>query len=182
MKFDSNVAVFDNKLNRVFEAEYDAWGKQTVIKNEIGFNHGYTGHEMLFRSDLIHMDGRVYDPTIGRFLSPDNYVQLPENSQSFNRYSYCINNPLKYTDPSGESFLAALAINVGVSMFCAVAEGQNIWKAAAFGALGSGMSYGIGGLFGHAAGLLYLGSDYMTYKYTSKDIREHLNLKYSVNW
>ena len=71
MKFDSNVAVFDNKLNRVFEAEYDAWGKQTVIKNEIGFDHGFTGHEMLPGFDLIHMDGRVYDPTIGRFLSPD---------------------------------------------------------------------------------------------------------------
>ena len=79
-------------------------------------------------------------------------MQLPEDSQSFNRYSYCINNPLKYTDPSGESFLAALAINVGVSMFSAAAEGQGIWKAAAFGALGSSMSYGIGGLFGHAAG------------------------------
>ena len=71
MKFDSNVAVFDNKLNRVFEAEYDAWGKQTVIKDEICFNHGFTGHEMLPGVDLIHMDGRVYDPTIGRFLSPD---------------------------------------------------------------------------------------------------------------
>lgn len=47
------------------------------------------------------MDGRVYDPALGRFLSPDNYVQLPENSQSFNRYSYCFNNPLKFTDPDG---------------------------------------------------------------------------------
>ena len=100
----SIIAVYDKSQHKVFEASYDAWGKQTVTLDEIDLHHGYTGHEMLFRSGLIHMDGRVYDPAIGRFLSPDNYVQLPENSQSFNRYSYCINNPLKYTDPSGQIF------------------------------------------------------------------------------
>ena len=50
------------------------------------------------------MNGRLYDPILGRFLSPDNYVQMPDFSQSFNRYSYCLNNPLKYTDPDGEWF------------------------------------------------------------------------------
>ena len=48
-----------------------------------------------------HMNGRVYDPALGRFLSPDPFVQDPDNSQSFNRYSYTQNNPLSYTDPSG---------------------------------------------------------------------------------
>jgi hypothetical protein len=47
------------------------------------------------------MNGRMYDPLIGRFLSPDSYVQAPESAQGFNRYAYCMNNPLKYTDPSG---------------------------------------------------------------------------------
>jgi len=47
------------------------------------------------------MNGRVYDPWLGRFLSPDPFVQSPGNSQSYNRYSYCLNNPLKYIDPSG---------------------------------------------------------------------------------
>jgi hypothetical protein len=47
------------------------------------------------------MDGRVYDPSVGRFLSPDNEIQAPDNSQSYNRYAYCMNNPLKYTDPTG---------------------------------------------------------------------------------
>ena len=46
----------------------------------------------------------MYDPILGRFLSPDNYVQMPNFSQSFNRYSYCLNNPLKFNDPSGEIF------------------------------------------------------------------------------
>ena len=51
-----------------------------------------------------NMNGRLYDPVIGRFFSPDNIVQLPEFSQSFNRYSYCLNNPLKCTDPSGQTW------------------------------------------------------------------------------
>jgi hypothetical protein len=50
---------------------------------------------------FIHMNGRVYDPQIGRFLSADPHIQDPYNTQSYNRYSYVMNNPLKYTDPSG---------------------------------------------------------------------------------
>ena len=50
------------------------------------------------------MNGRLYDPLLGRFLSPDNNVQLPDFSQNFNRYSYALNNPLVYTDPSGDLF------------------------------------------------------------------------------
>jgi hypothetical protein len=48
------------------------------------------------------MNARLYDPVLGRFLAPDPYVQMPDFSQNFNRYSYVWNNPLKYTDPSGE--------------------------------------------------------------------------------
>jgi RHS repeat-associated protein len=51
---------------------------------------------------LINMNGREYDPVVARFLSPDPYVQAADYSQSFNRYSYVLNNPLKYTDPDGE--------------------------------------------------------------------------------
>ena len=51
------------------------------------------------------MNGRMYDPLLGRFLSPDPFVQMPDFSQNFNRYSYCLNNPLRYTDPSGEIFV-----------------------------------------------------------------------------
>jgi len=62
---------------------------------------GYTDHEMLDRTGLIHMNGRVYDPEIGRFLSPDPIVQAPGYSQSWNRYAYVMNSPMSYTDPSG---------------------------------------------------------------------------------
>ena len=70
---------------------------------------------MLNEFDIINMNrrslsrsgesnGRLYAPVLGRFFSPDNYVQLPDNSQSFNRYSYCLNNPLKYTDADEQWF------------------------------------------------------------------------------
>ena len=115
------VKIVDNSGTSVFEASYDAWGQQIVLKNDIGFHRGYTGHEMMPEFGLINMNGRLYDPLLARFLSPDNYVQLPDFSQSFNRYSYCLNNPLKYTDPSGELFgfddilvIAAMAYMGGV--------------------------------------------------------------------
>ena len=62
---------------------------------------GYTGHEHLERTGLIHMNGRVYDPAIGRFLSPDPVVADASFSQGWNAYSYALNSPLSYSDPSG---------------------------------------------------------------------------------
>jgi RHS repeat-associated protein len=62
---------------------------------------GFSDHEHLDNIGLVHMNGRVYDPVLGRFLSPDPVVQDPYDSQLLNRYSYVRNNPLRYTDPSG---------------------------------------------------------------------------------
>ena len=101
----SIVAVYDEHQKMAFGAEYDVWGKQKVYLNDINLCYGYTGHEMLPCFDLIDMGARLYDPNLGRFISCDNYVQAPDNSQNFNRYSYCLNNPLKYTDPSGNFFI-----------------------------------------------------------------------------
>jgi RHS repeat-associated protein len=56
----------------------------------------------------INMNARLYDPVIGRFFSPDKFVQIPDFTQSYNRYSYCLNNPLHYTDPSGNSFIESV--------------------------------------------------------------------------
>ena len=63
------------------------------------------------------MNGRMYDPILGRFLSPDPYVQAPDMSQNFNRYSYCLNNPLIYTDPSGEFIFTLLATVIPGAQF-----------------------------------------------------------------
>ncbi|MCP5155878.1 MAG: VCBS repeat-containing protein [Ectothiorhodospiraceae bacterium] len=79
------------------------WGdaKAPIVGNETP--RGFTGHEHLDALGLVHMNGRVYDPRLGRFLSPDPFVQFPENLQGLNRYAYALNNPLAYTDPSGYS-------------------------------------------------------------------------------
>ncbi|WP_281645170.1 RHS repeat-associated core domain-containing protein [Parendozoicomonas sp. Alg238-R29] len=71
-----------------------------IVKSDTT-TRGFTGHEMLDDVGLIHMNGRVFDPTLGRFLEADIVVQFPEFSQSFNRYSYVLNGPLSAVDPSG---------------------------------------------------------------------------------
>ena len=99
---DQNGAVEEN-------LSFDAWGKRrntdwraSTLDLVSNFTRrGFTGHEHLEEVGLIHMNGRVYDPTLGRFLSPDPFVQAPTNGQSLNRYSYVFNNPLSFTDPSG---------------------------------------------------------------------------------
>ena len=146
----SILSVFDPKGNNVFKAEYDAWGMQTVSTNTIGLRRGYTGHEMLPEFGIINMNGRLYDPVLGRFFSPDPYVQFAGSPQSYNRYSYCLNNPLKYTDPSGQSiagFVAFGLFNLATSMMRASFNHENIWKAGAMSLLSSAVSYGIGELF-----------------------------------
>jgi len=62
---------------------------------------GFTDHEHLDNLGLVHMNGRVYDPALGRFLSPDPLVQASYDTQGLNRYAYVRNNPLRYVDPSG---------------------------------------------------------------------------------
>ena len=80
---------------------FDAWGGGTPSYT---LRRGWCGHEHLTEFGLINMNARLYDPVLGRFLSPDPYVQAPDLPGNFNRYSYCLNNPLKYTDESGEIF------------------------------------------------------------------------------
>lgn len=107
---------------------YDAWGRPrdcwtwdyssgyfSYVGAATGLTlRGYTMHEHLEMFSLINMNGRLYDPVLGRMLSPDNYVQSPDNTQSFNRYSYCVNNPMKYTDPSGQWFGGDDAVVAGI--------------------------------------------------------------------
>jgi RHS repeat-associated protein len=144
----SIVKLTDNNGNPVFQASYDAWGLQTLSEsNTFTFHRGYTGHEHLPEFGLINMNGRMYHPVLGRFLSPDPFVQAPEYSQNFNRYSYCLNNPLVYTDPSGEWIhLLAGALIGGISNWAT--NGANFtWEGLGYfgvGALTGALSAGVG--------------------------------------
>ncbi|AWF81252.1 hypothetical protein BTJ40_10720 [Microbulbifer sp. A4B17] len=85
-----------------WSTDLDQQGLQELLAVQgLTTKRGYTGHEHLDRTGLIHMNGRIYDPTLGRFLSPDPIVKAPTYSQNWNRYSYVFNNPLSFTDPSG---------------------------------------------------------------------------------
>ena len=106
----THIATTDGTL--IAEYSYDAWGNmrnpstwtlyQEGSEPTLILGRGYTGHEHLQDCGLINMNARLYDPQVGRFLSPDPYIQAPDFTQSYNRYSYALNNPLKYTDKSGE--------------------------------------------------------------------------------
>ena len=103
---------------------FDAWGKRRDVSwtaylagvpalwQTALTTRGYTGHEQLDEVGLIHMNGRVYDPQLGRFLSADPFVQDASNLQALNPYSYVQNNPLSFTDPTGH-FLSGLFKAIG---------------------------------------------------------------------
>lgn len=107
------------------ERSFDAWGRYrnpsswvpytSITMPTFMFDRGYTGHEHLNDFNIINMNGRLYDPLIGRMFSVDPYVSDNTNSQAHNKYSYVNNNPLKYADPSGYFAVEAI-IFVGAAV------------------------------------------------------------------
>lgn len=120
--YQSTILGITNEAGNIVEKRlFDAWG--TLLKAQDGagnnligltvLDRGYTGHEHLQSVGLIHMNGRLYDPKLHRFLQPDNFIQDPYNSQNYNRYGYVMNNPTKYTDFSGEEACNCVVTNGG---------------------------------------------------------------------
>lgn len=108
----SVAAVTDGAGSVMERLAYEPFGKRRQINgahDQVGAidavttKRGFTGHEHLDEVDYIHMNGRIYDPDIARFLSPDPTVPYFHHLQSFNRYSYTRNNPLNRVDPNGFS-------------------------------------------------------------------------------
>ena len=160
--------ITDTKRNLLQELSFDSWGtrrdpetwrvfKETPLAPI--YDRGFTGHEHLYSFGLINMNGRVYDPTVSRMLSPDNYVQSPDFSQSFNRYSYCLNNPHIYTDPTGEIVwfvpIVYAAVNVTADLIANDFK-MNIGEIAVSAASGA-----IGGLIG-GAGITTVGGVFLS--------------------
>ena len=146
----------------------------TGVPASFTFSRGFTGHvkqpfglrisanqlrmlipqrnecgKMLDAFGLINMNGRMYDPVLGRMLSPDNYVSLPEHTQGYNRYTYALNNPLIITDPSGDNPVLLFIAFAGVLNGAMSAQnGDGFLQGFAIGTATAALSYGVGAIIG----------------------------------
>jgi RHS repeat-associated protein len=113
----SILAISDDTGNKLEQRHFDAWGnfthlqmgngaiitdKNIIDNTSLLIERGYTGHEHFAEVGIIHMNGRLYDPLLRRFLNADENIQDPYNTQNYNKYGYVMNNPLMFNDPSGE--------------------------------------------------------------------------------
>lgn len=165
----SSILAITNATGTVVEKRlFDPWGNVLAVQNGSGvalakmtfFNRGYTGHEHLQRVGLINMNARLYDAKLHRFLQPDSILQDPSNTQNYNKYGCCVNNPLRYTDPSGNEFvilgsMLLAAIVTGTAISVAVYIGTSLYfgtpitaggiiGAAVIGAISGAITCGIG--------------------------------------
>ncbi|OPB88533.1 RHS repeat-associated core domain-containing protein [Elizabethkingia ursingii] len=164
------LAISDEGGNLVEEAHFDAWGLCTkwrkpgglsdLAEGERLLNRGYTSHEHFEEISIIHMNGRLYDPLLRRFLNADPYIQAPDNTQNYNKYAYVLNNPLLYADPTGEFIWIIVGAIVGAFLTGAAANGsfnplkwdwKNTWDKIALGAVFGAISGGVGALAGSSA-------------------------------
>lgn len=153
------------------EMSYDAWGRlrnpNTLVaylpemEPELLLGRGYTGHEHLTMFGLVNMNARLYDPAVGRFLSPDPYVQVPDFTQSYNRFSYAMNNPLMYVDADGENPLLVLGLVIGAYIGGVATNRGELnpfrWN---YSSITTYLGLGFGALVGYygAYGIVYPGS------------------------
>ncbi len=172
--------VVNTSKTLVAEYSYDAWGRMRNPTNWTNYapgtepslfvaGRGFTGHEHMPWFNSINMNGRIYDPLIGQFLSPDNYVQSPDFTQNFNRYTYCLNNPLKFADSSGETYKAYMDEIYG--------EGNYWHRGKAPGTWGGG-----GGSFGGGSGGSGGSGSYGSGVITVNDINSLWDSKYGGYW
>jgi RHS repeat-associated protein len=171
----SNSVITDANGNEVTRLVYLPFGELSR-PNSSGTDtvtSKFTGQEFDEETGLYYYGARYYDPMIGRFLSPDTTIPDPGNPQSFNRYSYALNNPIRYTDPTGQfnvpSFFAGLGLAVAGAAACFVPGGQPLGAfliaggvatmgIAASSPAGTGVYVMAGGSFGGSSGGGGLGS------------------------
>jgi len=146
----SITAVTDGTGAVITRYRYDPWGKQVLVSgSNTGIDatrQGHTGHEML-DGGLTHMNGRLYDPTLARFVSADPVIQAPYNLQNLNRYSYVLNNPLYYTDPTGFSWWTDIRdgfLRPVVAIVAAAWIGPMVFNAVLPSAVGAAGATGMG--------------------------------------
>ena len=93
----------DQNGNQIQNYGYSAFGQSRYTQSSTVFkvSRRYTGQVLDDATGLYYYNARYYDPQLGRFTQPDSVIQDFFNPQSYNRYSYCVNNPLRFTDPTG---------------------------------------------------------------------------------
>ena len=148
------------------ELSYDAWGRLRNPSTQVAYTpgsdpvlfigRGYTGHEHMPWFGLVNMNARLYDAALGRFLSSDPYIQAPNFTQNFNRYSYCLNNPLVYVDQDGEFIHLIIGAAIG-GVFNVVTNWKsidNFWEGLASFGVGatSGALYAVNPVLGSTVG------------------------------
>jgi RHS repeat-associated protein len=110
----SILTLTDPSASIVAQQSFDAWGNyrnptdgtnNSLPAVPFWLYRGFTGHEHLPEFQLINMNGRMYDPLISSMLNADPDIQDTKNTQNYNRYSYALNNPLKYTDLTGDDWV-----------------------------------------------------------------------------
>lgn len=161
--------VDNSNLDIVADKSYDAWGRERnainwsylpVTHNSTGWDRGFTGHEHIPEFGLINMNGRLYDPVLGRMISPDPYIMGADNTQGYNRYTYALNNPMSYNDPSGEWVQYVIGAIIGGFSGWKIADaaGYTGWKkfgytvaGAAVGAISGGLGAAVSSAGGVAA-------------------------------
>jgi RHS repeat-associated protein len=171
-----SISAITNELSAVTERlAYDLWGKRRFINTTPGAtdkldaivglrtDRGFTEHEHLDEMGVVHMNGRINDPLIGRFMSADPFIQALENLQSYNRYAYVMNNPLTLTDPSGYFSLRKVfraVVVIAVAYYTGQWIGEALISSATSGFIAgtSGLSTGLVTLGGQAGVLTGLGS------------------------
>lgn len=182
----SILAISDEAGNKVEQRHFDAWGNFTHLQigngaiitdkdvilslsKDLILDRGYTSHEHFEEVGIIHMNGRLYDPLLRRFLNADENIQEPTNTQNYNKYGYVMNNPLMFNDPNGEFFqflglgiLFWKAVIIGAYigftsyMITAAITNQGVslaggLKAIFFGAASGAVTFGVGSIFSSTA-------------------------------
>ena len=180
----SILAISDEAGNALEKRHFDAWGNfthfqkgtagmitnvQQIAEEDLLIDRGYTSHEHLAGVALIHMNGRLYDPLLRRFLNADENIQDPTNTQNYNKYGYVMNNPLMYNDPNGEFIFlifaalpvfwgtvataAVIGAAIGAGMYAVQAAITGNWswggfaKSVFMGAVTGAVSGGLGQVF-----------------------------------
>ncbi|WP_241676906.1 RHS repeat-associated core domain-containing protein [Chryseobacterium sediminis] len=172
----SILAISDEAGNKLEQRHFDAWGNLTHLQigngqiitdvNKIQeivntggllLERGYTSHEHFMEVGIIHMNGRLYDPLLRRFLNADENIQDAYNTQSYNKYGYVMNNPLMFNDPNGEYALpAAMLVAFAAAIVTSITGDYimnrpvnigSLYQSVTLAAMTSYLTFGVGELF-----------------------------------